>query len=392
MHVHEAPIPQPQTHRVRRRATRGSFVAAVASTAMTVGMLAVTAGTASAVVGGEPIDISKTPWQVSLQDADGHFCGGSVLSARLVLTAAHCTLGTNPTEITVRAGVNLQSSTSGQDRKVVSIFENPGYGAGLAADVSVLVLAEPLQFNGNVQPIALANAADLTAASTATTGGWGAVSETADGGTDSLLVTTVPLVDDATCAVTLAGYDTSHDSANEVCAGGTGTDSCYGDSGGPLVVQDALGVPKLVGVVSWGVECGGTAPGVYAEVPAFAQWIAGITPETTPSDPTQPDTSGGVDPSSEPDATSEADPVSEPDATSEADPASDAEDGSCGTSVLGDGSSDDEAYSDEAYDDGAYDDEAYDDGSLDDEAYDEAYDDGSYDGSYDDESLLGYSA
>jgi len=103
----------------------------------------------------------------------------------------------------------------------------------------------------------------------------------------------VPLVDDATCNAQLGT-----DADGEVCAGGTGTDSCYGDSGGPLVVQTPDG-PKLAGVVSWGDECGGATPGVYAEVPNYVDFLR--TGEATPTVPApdapaeNPETPGDVD-------------------------------------------------------------------------------------------------
>lgn len=41
------------------------------------------------IVGGFVTTIEKNPWQVSLQYS-GHYCGGSVISNKWVISAAHC--------------------------------------------------------------------------------------------------------------------------------------------------------------------------------------------------------------------------------------------------------------------------------------------------------------
>ena len=58
-----------------------------------------------------------------------------------------------------------------------------------------------------------------------------------------------------------------------LCAYGRKIDACKGDSGGPLV--RAKGEPVLVGIVSWGVGCGGKYPGVYVRIDRdhYLDWI-----------------------------------------------------------------------------------------------------------------------
>ncbi|KAK2503201.1 hypothetical protein MC885_003802 [Smutsia gigantea] len=42
------------------------------------------------VVGGEKASVESWPWQVSIQYDKQHICGGSILDAHWILTAAHC--------------------------------------------------------------------------------------------------------------------------------------------------------------------------------------------------------------------------------------------------------------------------------------------------------------
>lgn len=268
---------------IKKQPFRSRLARLAAAGALTLGALGgivvATTGPASAIVDGVPINISDAPYQVSLQDDFGHFCGGTIIDANRIVTAAHCTEGFTAGEITIRAGVAGHQDVSGQDVIVSKIIDNPAYAETGESDISVLILSNPLQLNNEVQAISLANSGDVAQATTATVSGWGVLSEDGDDTPDNLLSVDVPLISDEACAVAL-GSDDVHNAPTEQCAGGAGGDSCYGDSGGPLVITGADGSTKLLGVVSWGIECGSDSPGVYAEVPAFAEWIDGVDQDT----------------------------------------------------------------------------------------------------------------
>lgn len=66
--------------------------------------------------------------------------------------------------------------------------------------------------------------------------------------------------------------DTMH-----ICAGWDegGHDTCQGDSGGPLVALDSDGCPVVIGLTSFGKDCGAPqAYGVYTRVSQYRDWIA----------------------------------------------------------------------------------------------------------------------
>jgi secreted trypsin-like serine protease len=74
--------------------------------------------------------------------------------------------------------------------------------------------------------------------------------------------------------------DTMH-----ICAGWDegGHDTCQGDSGGPLVALDSDGCPVVIGLTSFGKDCGAPqAYGVYTRVSQYRDWIASkMTPPAT---------------------------------------------------------------------------------------------------------------
>ncbi len=230
-------------------------------------------GDEKAIVGGTDVAIADTPWQISLQQGGFHFCGGSIISERWIVTAQHCVEGESASRLSVLAGTTrLSRAGEGQLRRVSRIIVVAGYtGPDRGKDIALLELSQPLTFTDRVQPIALAVAADNAAAAgtVASVTGWGTI-RSGGSSPDGLRGVDVPMV-------TLASAQRVYRerlTEDQVAAGGSGRDSCQGDSGGPLTVNTARG-RVLVGVVSWGYGCGDPGvPGLYANVPFYASWIS----------------------------------------------------------------------------------------------------------------------
>ena len=238
------------------------------------------------IIGGEPTDLGEYPFMVALlyEPIDGtdyqkQYCGGSLIAARWVLTAAHCVeFLESADEVVVAVNRTNLDSTEGVRVAVRAFYIHPDYDPNLLSpDVALLELARPVQ---GIEPIGLAGPGDEvyeTAGTLLTVIGWGNTVTTGHPNyPDALHELQVPVVSDAKCDFAYRGGLTEE---TQVCAGARKVDSCQGDSGGPLFATTASGDWIQVGVVSWGFKCGKQHfPGVYSEVnsPIIRDWIADV--------------------------------------------------------------------------------------------------------------------
>jgi trypsin len=299
----------------------------VRSSSAPLGTLVRTPRAHASVVGGAVASIAEFPFQVALYDprlggpAKGFFCGGVILDATRVATAAHCLIGEHgqpsaTSEIEVLAGSSaLEPLDPGSVRDPVATATiDPAYNSASSDyDVGVLSLTQPLwkgpapALDGHttIAPLAPDPALAELASSASPAGqlpgpalvsGWGDLN--AEPGAPPsyplrLHQVRVPLVSTGLCEEAYATIEQAI-TPRMLCAGGTSnagqgrTDSCYGDSGGPLV-EDGAGASQpqgdvLLGLVDFGNGCAQAGyPGVYVRVadPAVSNFLRTSTAQAS---------------------------------------------------------------------------------------------------------------
>ncbi|KAJ8976561.1 hypothetical protein NQ317_014214 [Molorchus minor] len=239
------------------------------------------------IVGGEPAEAGEFPFMAAVgfnSNEQKWRCGGTLISDRYVITAAHCTFSRDAGKPTVvRLGdLDLTTRSDGsehKDYKITNIIVHPAYEYPKKYnDIALLRTETKIQFTRFIRPACLYTKNEIPDV-LATATGWGRTDYAAEN-SDRLRKVTLDIYDNNLCSKT---YQKEKDlpngvSSNMLCAGEIkgGRDTCQGDSGGPLLITKEGNRCKfyIIGVTSFGKSCGQeNTPAVYTKISRYVDWI-----------------------------------------------------------------------------------------------------------------------
>ena len=194
-------------------------------------------------------DIGEIPWQANLvvKSNRGHFCGGTLLYDRFVLTAAHCFKNyKRPEEILVILGDHNTDNNDDPyetEYDVRKIIIHPEYFKGdtgsvyqLHNDIALLQLTEPVRMTKGIKNACLPKEEPKNgAAFNMLISGWGKTPKSSY--SDILLRTEVNFIPRKYCEEIFRKPNentgqTGNITERMICAASPGRDACQGDSGG----------------------------------------------------------------------------------------------------------------------------------------------------------------
>ncbi|CAH1643866.1 unnamed protein product [Spodoptera littoralis] len=245
--------------------------------------VALPASSASRIVGGTATTIQQYPFTVQIYRSNAFSCGGSLLTRRHVLSAAHCFVTSDgfvisPSVVTIRVGSTFLYS-GGSTHQVSAIIVHENYGIPVRDnDIAVLLLRTAVTLSSTVATAYIpVQGAAVTDNATVIAVGWGLTSENAAGPSSVLNEVSIRKINLGTCQYNYLRLQSTSGipypvTSNMICAGILGVggkDACQGDSGGPLLYGGVV-----VGVTSWGEGCAqADYPGVSARVSSYTTWI-----------------------------------------------------------------------------------------------------------------------
>uniref|UniRef100_A0A131Z2B9 Proclotting enzyme n=1 Tax=Rhipicephalus appendiculatus TaxID=34631 RepID=A0A131Z2B9_RHIAP len=228
------------------------------------------------IVNGTEVIDARYSWMVYLDTYFPTFklgCGGTIITKRHVLTAAHCFIYNNTY---VRKVEVLYGNVDRRRAKKVlasKMLIHKDYDTTFARnDIALLEVKYPFPFGKDVTPICVPMVPVPLVNKDALVAGWGSF-YIGGSGVDFLRHTTVAILPEPVCTSLFGNL--GYSDARQYCANKRSKGPCNGDSGGPLMIRNKAGRFQQVGIVSYLIgSCGGDYnPQVYTRITAYTDWL-----------------------------------------------------------------------------------------------------------------------
>lgn len=229
----------------------------------------------SKIVNGTEATPNNYRWMAGISDRNlqNVFCGGTLINNRYILTAGHCFTDVDPSNVRIILGAHdltkLQNASIYTADKIIVHEKYEPNSSHQRYDIALIRLNRNVTFTNNIGPVCLPPRNMKRSFGSFKVIGWGSLGEGKETSTRLMEV----IVRERPLNVCQKLLTDSRITIDHICAGDSTYDSCSGDSGGPLMSK-IRGRVYIVGLVSWGVECGHKSyPGVYTRVSSYGMWI-----------------------------------------------------------------------------------------------------------------------
>ncbi|GAB0185292.1 serine protease 55 [Grus japonensis] len=135
--------------------------------------------TGKKITAGRYAKAGEFPWHVSIQSNGKHICGGTMISALWILTAAHCFAEEVPPDLTVVVG-GIDLNLPLEEHKPDSLILHENFDRmSMQHDIALILLSSPIEFSNEKIPICLPFIYDINTWQHCWVAGWGTKSAVA---------------------------------------------------------------------------------------------------------------------------------------------------------------------------------------------------------------------